>query len=439
MSFINSVDNNTDPVIESTQYQLINYVGATSHQVSYSGFTLGGGATMSLEVGETTRNIVMKAENYVRYNLFYQNPPYYDGDNHLSYLYSSLKLTYPSYNSYSMYLNDLKYRTTEETMPGMTGPYKVPLNPYEDEIENEQILPKRYYGLHSALPHDYKTSNSNDANNSKDNYINLLKINFLDSCAWIKGKIALYDALLNDIDIEDVQDLITIINILIIRNDYLVYQFLNQMLAIHTKTNSNALGQAFGHINHSVTGLHSNFYPVKELFLSAIFNKLVSTEPESDELHITSAESNRELTLLENVIYYIKYSSIIPDTNTSYNYLDAVYTYEQMLRLNEDLEIIFDVVPFIPVMNVNIITILNSILDLKTTLVNEMDIVRYEAEKVLINVSRITNELPYIVGDYMRDKNNEYNTNVKPSIRLRTQNLPENAQWGVDQGSYRRR
>jgi hypothetical protein len=169
------------------------------------------------------------------------------------------------------------------------------------------------------------------------------------------------------------------------------------------------------------------------------FKKINIQQNETNDTLVVDADVTREYDLVQDVLYYITESCIKPDGSGSYDPLDAVFNNEQMLALNEDLETIFDVVAFFPTMSVRIADVLNQVLQMKTVLVNEMDTVRYHAETILINISRISNELPYLVGEYMLGKNIEYNANVRDHIRLSPINLPSSAQWGADQGSYRRR
>lgn len=412
-TFINSVDNNTDPVIESVYYQLINYPAPVEHQVSYVGFTLGGGATLSLEVGSTTQDIAKKAENYVRYNIF-------DGLQQLADDRAGVTGETVDANI-DTYLDGLTYDGTTlaswgsgDTLSAQSGSFW---------IESQST--------------DYNNVSTN-ANNAKNAYIARLRSQFLNDAAWMKGKIALYDALMNDIDVEDVQDLLRRVNNIIRRNEYTVYQFLNQMLAIHAKVNEDALNVDLGHANHQVGGTGGNIYLLRELVQSS-FKKINIQQNETNDDLVVAADVTREYDLVQDVLYYITESCIKPDGTGSYNPRDAVYTYEQMLALNEDLETVFDVVAFFPTMSVRIAEVMNQVLLMKTVLVNEMDTVRYHAESILINISRISNELPYLVGEYMIGKNMEYNTYVKEHIRLTPIPLPTNAQWGPDQGSYRRR
>lgn len=341
--FINTLDDALDPLIELNP--IIQYAEPVLNDLVCVGYT---GAN-DLEIGVTTYNVIRKAENYIRYNIFSEE------------------------------------RVSGNTICGISGSQSY-----------------KYYTIESV--DDSYDNTSLVANDTKNLHIMTMRNRYLNDIAWLKGRIAKYDALMNDIDIEDVQDLITNVNMAIKKTEYLTYQFLNQVLGIHIKSD--------------VVDLETSIYDnenleVQERVLCSKTRHLVYNVERHNILdEVLNFEKGLVYDLIEGTLL-----RIVTEPET-YVPKDKYFTYEHMLQLNIDLEKIFDIVSLIPFLNQGMIDLFNALLKLKYELVKVMDNIRYESEKVLISISKITNELPYIVGEFLLDTTSVYDKVVKRGIRL---------------------
>lgn len=329
MSF-NAVVGNNDPIgLIETLYQLSN---PQLQQVVYSGFTSYG--PIELE-GETRLNYIQRAVTTVDF----------------------LKINIADISAY----NALSGETAK--------------NDYIEALNTD----------HDANPLGYNTvvGYTEDVSD-KNNYISVLKNNYLSYLSGLRADFGQYDALLFQIEVEDLRQLIIDINLSIRRNEYQMYRYLKNILKTHYTGISTIAGT--------------------DLF------DLLKSEFEV-KLSPSTSDILNEKALLNYVIQAVR--NRIKVSN--------LYSYKQMNELSKDLKNIIDIVPFIPTLNTDMTNMLGQVWEVYHELFNEMDAISVLCEMVLIEISNVTNEVPYNLSTYLSDKNKQYDDTVRTYIRLRPQ------------------
>lgn len=347
-TFIDANVTNADPVIEPNP--LITYVPPTLQPIEYEGWT---GNVIELEIGETTSQVIERATTgvfFFRHNLL--------GADKTGYAAAANKVDYIN--------NTLVFAS----------------NPVSGQIQNK-------FG--------YSTNISN-----KNSYLNNLKTAFITVMAQIRTEISARDALINDTQIENVNQVLSEVASLLKENEYLVYGFVCDVLSLYMIEYTNMTSaQMQGYAKYL---LDSKSTPVD-------FNSDPSVQDISDLRSVIYNASSPDS--LDTMWGRIK--AFINDENLGD---DLPYTYEQMKELSEDMTKIFDIVSFVASANTNITDLFNKLLELKTILVNKMNFISFHSEQALGVVSQTTNNTPYEVGNFLLEKYYDYQSRIKTRIRL---------------------